>query len=219
LQHRRARDAHSSRDRPGHRKSKGVSGSNKPRAAPSCSASHTLRMLTHRALSFANCSCLVPLLLSYAFCEFADSATAANAVRHLNGADFNGRPLRVDFSDPSHRSTMGPGAMPAGGGGAAGGGGRGGPAPFQPGGGGAAGQSGDELRRIFANTSAAAAAAPVAPAALESRMADVPAVAYESTIGAQAPAVPPAAQPYVRLSPPPQPLRCLCSTSDVLSAM
>jgi len=129
----------------------------------------------------------------YAFCEFIDGPTAANAVRHLNGADFNGRPLRVDFSDPAHRSTLPPGAR-SGGGGAAG---HSAPAmgmqPAYQAGGGAAGQSGEELRRIFANTSAAAA--PAAPATLP-QPADIAPVSYESTIGSQAPAVAPAAQPY-----------------------
>ena len=35
----------------------------------------------------------------YGFCEFADAATAASAIRNLNGAEFRGRVLRVDVSD------------------------------------------------------------------------------------------------------------------------
>ena len=39
----------------------------------------------------------------FAFCEFADALTATQAIRNLNGSEFLGRQLRVDFSDPAHR--------------------------------------------------------------------------------------------------------------------
>ncbi|KAF7329795.1 RRM domain-containing protein [Mycena kentingensis (nom. inval.)] len=35
----------------------------------------------------------------YGFCEFADHATAASAVRNLHGYSVNGRPLRIDLAD------------------------------------------------------------------------------------------------------------------------
>lgn len=35
----------------------------------------------------------------FGFCEFADSEYAANAVRSLNGTEFQGRVIRIDFSD------------------------------------------------------------------------------------------------------------------------
>jgi cleavage stimulation factor subunit 2 len=35
----------------------------------------------------------------FGFCTFADSETAASAVRNLNGRDIGGRQLRVDFTD------------------------------------------------------------------------------------------------------------------------
>ena len=35
----------------------------------------------------------------YGFCEYADHATALSAMRNLNGYDFHGRNLRVDFAD------------------------------------------------------------------------------------------------------------------------
>ncbi|KAK6038889.1 hypothetical protein COOONC_23606 [Cooperia oncophora] len=34
----------------------------------------------------------------FGFCEFADEAGAANAVNSFNGADFNGRQLRVNHA-------------------------------------------------------------------------------------------------------------------------
>ncbi|PIO57033.1 hypothetical protein TELCIR_01925 [Teladorsagia circumcincta] len=35
----------------------------------------------------------------FGFCEFADEAGAHNAVNSLNGADFNGRQLRVNHAN------------------------------------------------------------------------------------------------------------------------
>ncbi|VDO06058.1 unnamed protein product [Haemonchus placei] len=35
----------------------------------------------------------------FGFCDFADPAGAQNAVNTLNGADFNGRSLRVNFAN------------------------------------------------------------------------------------------------------------------------
>ncbi|XGW21737.1 hypothetical protein V3C99_004589 [Haemonchus contortus] len=35
----------------------------------------------------------------FGFCDFADAAGAQNAVNTLNGADFNGRSLRVNFAN------------------------------------------------------------------------------------------------------------------------
>ncbi|EFC49019.1 predicted protein, partial [Naegleria gruberi] len=35
----------------------------------------------------------------YAFCEFIDEGSASNAMKTLDGRDFNGRKLRVDFAD------------------------------------------------------------------------------------------------------------------------
>lgn len=37
----------------------------------------------------------------YAFIEYADAATALSAIRNLDGADFNGRKLRVSYSNNS----------------------------------------------------------------------------------------------------------------------
>ncbi|KAK5975353.1 Cleavage stimulation factor subunit 2 tau variant [Trichostrongylus colubriformis] len=35
----------------------------------------------------------------FGFCDFADQAGAENAVNMLNGTDFNGRSLRVNFAN------------------------------------------------------------------------------------------------------------------------
>ncbi|KAK6019669.1 hypothetical protein OSTOST_14688 [Ostertagia ostertagi] len=35
----------------------------------------------------------------FGFCDFADQASAENAVNTLNGADFNGRSIRVNFAN------------------------------------------------------------------------------------------------------------------------
>lgn len=35
----------------------------------------------------------------YAFCEYYDRHSAESAVRNLNGADYQGRALRVDFAE------------------------------------------------------------------------------------------------------------------------
>lgn len=35
----------------------------------------------------------------YGFCEYSDAATAMSAMRNLNGREFQGRPLRVDFTE------------------------------------------------------------------------------------------------------------------------
>ncbi|PAV59573.1 hypothetical protein WR25_17665 [Diploscapter pachys] len=35
----------------------------------------------------------------FGFCEFADEAGAQNAINILNGADFNGRQLRVNWAN------------------------------------------------------------------------------------------------------------------------
>ena len=45
----------------------------------------------------------------YAFCEYADSETAASAIRNLNGYEIGGRTLKVDKAD----NDMLPSAMPA----------------------------------------------------------------------------------------------------------
>ncbi len=138
--------------------------------------------------------------------------------------DFNGRQLRVDFSDPAHRSTANNPAANAnrqptnalashfdrsGGGGGGGGYSAHGAGPV-------AGQSQDELRRIFSNTSAAPAAAmpasaPLPPMPSQQQQSQqqhhqssssavlsdvVPPSVFESTIGFSAPAVPPAAAAY-----------------------
>lgn len=154
----------------------------------------------------------------YAFCEFSDHHTAAAAIRNLNAAEFNGRALRVDFSDPAHRSTAADSNVNRRGGGGGGGGASYSSSSSGMGG----GHNQEELRRIFGSSQqsggAAAASSSVAPAVhmsqpsppvqMDTRMADVPQpqqqqqappkpVVYESTIGAQAPAVPPVAQPYV----------------------
>jgi RNA recognition motif-containing protein len=56
-------------------------------------------------------------LKGFGFCEFNDKATAESAKRNLNGRDYNGRALRVDFAED---------AVAGGGAGGAGGGGGGG---------------------------------------------------------------------------------------------
>ena len=38
-------------------------------------------------------------LKGYGFAEFMDLATAQSAKRNLNGRDYNGRALRVEFQD------------------------------------------------------------------------------------------------------------------------
>ncbi|KAK6042629.1 hypothetical protein COOONC_19867 [Cooperia oncophora] len=35
----------------------------------------------------------------FGFCDFADQAGASNAVNTLNGSDFNGRSIRVNFAN------------------------------------------------------------------------------------------------------------------------
>jgi RNA recognition motif-containing protein len=39
----------------------------------------------------------------FAFCEFYDVPTAVSAQRNLNGFEFNGRKLRVDYADDQHK--------------------------------------------------------------------------------------------------------------------
>lgn len=161
----------------------------------------------------------------YAFCEFSDHHTAAAAIRNLNAADFNGRALRVDFSDPAHRSSAVDSNVNRRGGGGGGGGGGGASFGGSSAGGMGGGHNQEELRRIFSSSqqqqqpgggaASSSSAAPAMhmsqspPVQMDARMTDVPQpqqqqqqappkpVVYESTIGAQAPAVPPVAQPYV----------------------
>lgn len=45
----------------------------------------------------------------YGFCGYQDRESAESAIRNLNGHDFHGRPLRVDFSDNHGERGGGPG--------------------------------------------------------------------------------------------------------------
>ncbi|KAF0975146.1 hypothetical protein FDP41_005899 [Naegleria fowleri] len=48
----------------------------------------------------------------YAFCEFIDEASAMAAMKNLDGRDFNGRKLRVDFADNNKINMPGEGEAP-----------------------------------------------------------------------------------------------------------
>ncbi len=46
----------------------------------------------------------------YGFCEYADAACAMSAMRNLNGREFHGRPLRVDFAEDRKGDATAPGS-------------------------------------------------------------------------------------------------------------
>ncbi|KAG2392695.1 hypothetical protein C9374_011420 [Naegleria lovaniensis] len=48
----------------------------------------------------------------YAFCEFGDETSAMAAMKNLDGRDFNGRKLRVDFADNNKINMPGEGEAP-----------------------------------------------------------------------------------------------------------
>lgn len=155
-----------------------------------------------------------------AFVEFRDVVTAGAAIRNLNNAEFRGRALRVDFSDPSHRGkkeqmqeAMASGHMPPQAMGGRPGGFGGGPmmgGPMMAPGGGfnrAEEREKEELRKVF-STPAPSPPAPAVPMMMpmqDVHMSDArgggaaaaaAASALPSTIGAHAPTVQPVAQPY-----------------------
>jgi hypothetical protein len=155
----------------------------------------------------------------YAFVEFRSMQEAGQAIRQLNNADFRGRALRVDYSDPNHRGKTQqqveamaaaargelpppPPSMIHGRPGPMGGMGMGGGVPFS----GpnavplAAMREQEDLRKVFSQQQQQQqdvhmadryAAGPAAAASSASQGPQIP-----ITVGSQAPTVQPGAQPY-----------------------